>query len=299
MLRILFVGLIVAILGGFGWWYWHQATGGGVVRDSTPSWAIDSQHVIFASELNGKKQIVVADIAGRQRLSLMTTRSNEGSPSYSPDGQTIAFESDRDGNPEIYKVRANGEAQQPLTKHPARDLSPSWSPDGRWIVFVSDRDNPEFDIYRMDTEGKNVERLTNGGPHALPQYSPDGSQIAFQAVRDIYVLQMKSATVRRVTHEPMNGMYPTWSSDGSNIGFMSRRNGRTEIFTAQQSGAGQDLLVSMPTGDAIEPRWSPDGTHIAFVHVPNGRVQDNQDASQQRVVYVVDVKTKRLTRLSR
>jgi TolB protein len=299
MLRILFVGLIVAILGGFGWWYWHYATGGGVVRDSAPSWAPDGQHVIFSSEADGNSDLYVVDLRGRERMRVSQTASNEGHPAYSPNNDLIAFETDRDGNYEIYRERVNGEAPQRLTDHPARDMAPSWSPDGRSIVFMSTRDNPDFDVYRMDSDGKNVQRMTTGGTGLYPQYSPDGSQIAMHVARDIHVLSLKSGQVRRLTHEPLNGMYPTWAPDADQIAFMSWRNGRTELFTAKATGIEQNMLVSMPAGNAVDPRWSPDGEHIAFVHVPAGGAADVRDADQQRIIYIVDVKTRRLTRLSR
>jgi len=298
MLRILFVGLIVAILGGFGWWYWHYATGGGVVHDSGPSWAPDGQHVIFSSEADGNSDLYVVDLRGRERVRLCQTASNEGHPAYSPNNDSIAFETDRDGNYEIYKARVNCEAPQRLTDHPGRDMAPSWSPDGRSIVFMSTRDNPEFDVYRMDSDGKNVQRMTTGGTGLYPQYSPDAGQIAMHVARDIRVLSLKSGQVRRLTHEPLNGMYPTWSPDSSQIAFMSWRNGRTELFTAKATGIEQSMLVSMPVGDAVDPRWSPDGEHIAFVHVRGGAA-DVRKADQQRIVYIVDVKTRRLARLSR
>jgi Tol biopolymer transport system component len=301
MLRILFVGLLVAILGGFGWWYWHYATGFGVVHDSAPSWAPDSRHVIFSAESDGKSDLYSVDLAGRERQRLTQTPSNEGHPAFAPDGSAIAFDTDSDGNYEIYKMRPNAEApaRQRLTDHPARDLAPSWSPDGRWIVFMSNRDNPEFDVYRMDADGKNVQRITTGGTGMYPQYAPDGGQIAMHVARDVYVLGLKSATMRRLTHEPLNGMYPTWSSDASQLAFMSWRNGRTELFTAKATGIDQQMLVSMPSGHAVDPRWSPDGSHIAFVHVPAGGTADVSRAGQQRIIYIVDVRTRRLTRLSR
>jgi TolB protein len=253
MLRILFVGLIVAILGGFGWWYWHYATGGGVVHDSAPSWAPDGQHVIFASEADGNSDLYVVDLRGRERARVSQTASNEGHPAYSPNNDLIAFETDRDGNYEIYRARVNGEAPQRLTDHPARDMAPSWSPDGRSIVFMSTRDNPEFDVYRMDSDGKNVQRMTTGGTGLYPQYSPDGGQIAMHVARDIHVLSLKSGQVRRLTHEPLNGMYPTWSPDAGQIAFMSWRNGRTELFTAKATGIEQSMLVSMPAGRCGRP----------------------------------------------
>lgn len=298
ILRVLFVGLIVAILGGFGWWYWRYATGGGVVHDSAPSWAPDSRHVIFSSEADGQSDLYVVDLAGRERQRL-DTPGNEGHPAYAPNGNVIAFDTDRDGNDEIYTMRPNGEAQQRLTDHPGRDIAPSWSPDGRRIAFMSNRDNPEFDVYRMDADGKNVQRMTTGGTGMYPQYSPDGSQIAMHIARDVHVLLLQSQQLRRLTYEPMNGMHPTWSSDGSQLAFMSWRNGRTELFTAKASGRDQQMLVSMPTGDAVDPSWSPDAGHIAFVHVPGGGGSDVRNADQQRIIYIVDVRTRRLTRLSR
>ena len=299
MLRLLFVGIMVALVGGFAWWYWQQAAGGGVIREGAPSWSPDSKQIVFYAEQNGKADIWVTDLSGRNRQYLTNTASDEGAPAYSPDGKLIAFDTDRDGNFEIYVMNADGNAPRRLTNHPGRDLAPAWSPDGRHIVFMSTRDNPEFDIYSLDIDSGNIERLTNGSSNWFPQFSPDGSQIALHIMRDVHVYSMKTRTLRRVTYEPLNGMYPTWSSDGSQIAFMSWRNGRTEIFTAKASGTDQQLLVSMPTGDAVDPRWSPNGEYIAFVHVPRGGVGEKQDASQERTIYVVDVKTKRLTRLSR
>ena len=302
LLRILFVGLIVAILGGFGWWYWSYETHSGVVRDSAPSWATDSQHVMFSSEVDGTSDLYIVNLTGRERLNLTETPgSNESHPAAATNGSAIAFDSDRDGNWEIYRSRPDGVAPLRLTTHAAEDRAPSWSPDGRTIVFMSNRDTPEFDVYRMDADGKNVQRMTTGGMAKYPQFAPDGAQIAMQIARDIYVLSLKTNQLRRLTHEPANGMYPTWSSDASQIAFMSWRNGRTELFTAKANGMDVDpqMLVSMPAGDAVDPRWSPDGERIAFVHLPDGGAAEVRSADQQRIVYIVDVKTRRLTRLSR
>jgi len=37
---------------------------------------------------------------------------------------------------------------------------PAWSPDGSSIAFVSGRDNPQGDIYVVDADGSNMQRLT-------------------------------------------------------------------------------------------------------------------------------------------
>ncbi len=44
---------------------------------------------------------------------------------------------------------------------PDRDWDPFWSPDGSRIVFQSDRDGEEDEIYVMDADGSNQQRLSN------------------------------------------------------------------------------------------------------------------------------------------
>ena len=300
-LRLVFGAILLAVIGAFGWWIWRGVTERGVVREGAPAWSPDSTRIVFYAETDGKADLWVTDMTGSGRQPLTSTpQFSEGAPAFSPSGREIAFDTDRDGNFEIYVMQADGGAPRRLTDHPARDLAPAWSPDGRHIVFMSTRDNREFDIYRMNaSDGGNVERLTNGSSNWFPQVSPDGVQIAMHVMRDVHLLNLKTRQLQRLTYDPSNGMYPTWSPDGTQIAFMSWRNGRMEVFTAKSNGADQQVLVTMLTGDAVDPRWSPNGEYIVFVHVPDGGVTDAQRAGQERILYVVDVKTKKMRRLSR
>jgi len=52
------------------------------------------------------------------------------------------------------------------------------------ILFWSDRDG-NGEIYRMDTEGSNVTRLTSNNSNDFnPQWSPDRKKIVFESARD-------------------------------------------------------------------------------------------------------------------
>ena len=63
---------------------------------------------------------------------------------------------------EGYVADRDGNILRRLTKSKSADTSASFSADGRKIVFVSDR--PGFpQIYMMDAEGGNMERLTEAG----------------------------------------------------------------------------------------------------------------------------------------
>lgn len=297
--RLAIAGAVIVLLGAGFWWWAGRAS---VVREGAPGWSPDGRRIVFyAEQATGKSDLFVmnADGSGRRPV-LQTPGAGEGAPAFSPTGDEIAYDTDRDGNFEIYVMNANGSNPHRLTDHPARDLAPAWSPDGAHIVFMSDRDaRPEFDVYRMRADGTNVERLTEGATHWFPQYSPDGTKIAMHVWRDVHVMDAATRALTRLTVDPSNGMYPTWSPDGKRLAFMSWRSGPTEIYTMNADGTDQRLLVRMKTGSALDPRWSPSGDRIVFVHVPEMSVHDRQDGGESREIYVVEVATGALTRLSR
>ena len=149
----------------------------------------------------------------------------------------IAFVSDRDGNPEIYVMDADGGNQQRLTENRHDDWDPSWAPDGKRIVFFSNRDGhvmggrPTFEIYVMDADGGNQQRLTNNRHDDWdPSWSPDGKRIAFVSKRDkkvknfvptfeIYVMDADGGNQQRLTENRQNDLSPSWAPDGKRIVF--------------------------------------------------------------------------------
>lgn len=289
--------LLGALAIGGVWWIWqHQTTY--PTRDGAPSWAQDGRHLVFYSERGGKADLFVMDDKGGDvRQLTRTPAANEGGAAFSPDGKRIAFDTDRDGNDEIYVMDTDGQNPRRLTRHAARDLAPAWSPNGAQIVFLSDRDrrkDKEFDIYRMDADGSSVERLTSKEANWFPQYSADGGRVAFQVGRGIEIMDLGSHARRKVTGDPADGMYPTWSPDGRRLAFVSWRNGRGELFTMNTDGTGQERVVTMPVGSTVDPRWSPAGDRLAFVHLP-----DDGAGAQRRIIYVAELGTGRLTRLSK
>jgi Tol biopolymer transport system component len=60
-----------------------------------------------------------------------------------------------------------------------------------------------------------------------------------------------------------------WSPDGSQIAFVSNRDGNSEIYVMNSDGTGLTRLTDNPDDD-VNPRWSPDGSMIAFWTNRNG-----------------------------
>ena len=110
------------------------------------------------------------------------------------------------------------------------------------------------------------------------------ARIAFVSERDgnmeIYVMDNDGGNPRRLTNNPLDEWYPSWSPDGKRIAFTSMKNGGNwEIYVMDADGGNQRNLTKNPFSDR-DPSWSPDGKRIAFV--------SNRDEDENREIYVMD-----------
>jgi dipeptidyl aminopeptidase/acylaminoacyl peptidase len=102
------------------------------------------------------------------------------------------------------------------------------SPDGKWIAFLSDRDGWDH-LYVMPAAGGQAVQITKGKFEAWrPQWSPDGTRIAFDAnepdkygTRHIYIATLgadpRRATIARITNDRGTNIAPQWSPDGTRL----------------------------------------------------------------------------------
>ena len=154
-------------------------------REGPPSWSPDGRKIAFVSAPNfgalDPRHIFVmnADGKGRRNLTGDTNLMYNWNPTWSPDGRKIAFQSQRpfEGY-DIYVITAEGKNLEQLTEE-GNNRMPAYSPDGRKIAFVSTRGG-DFNIYLMDTNGRNAVKLTRTPPgvdNIFPSWLPLGAFI--------------------------------------------------------------------------------------------------------------------------
>lgn len=122
-------------------------------------------------------------------------------------------------------------------------------------------------------QGKNTENVrqvtfTAFGADFDPMTSRDGKQVIFASTQhretaDIYIKNVNSRVVTRLTSDPAQDVMPSISPDGKFIAFCSNRMGTWDIYMMPTLGGKPVQLTSDNTHD-LHPSWSPDGTKIVF-----------------------------------
>jgi Tol biopolymer transport system component len=180
-----------------------------------------------------------------------------------------------DGNIDLYSVKPNGNALRRLTEVPAFDGCPAYSATGKSIAFCSARSGI-LEIWTMNANGTQQHQLTHTSGAGFPDYSPDGTKIAFfgrlpgDTNDDLFVVNTDGTGLVRLTNDPGNDQYPAWSPNGSKLAFLSTRSGVAQVWVMDANGRNPQQLTSDPAPKDQVPDWSPDGTEIAYASLATG-----------------------------
>jgi dipeptidyl aminopeptidase/acylaminoacyl peptidase len=205
-------------------------------------------------------QIWLADAVSGKSIQLTRGDKSSTNPRWSPDGKWLAFTSNRleDKNQLFLIDPTGGEAQQ-LTRSETAVGNFSWSDDGRTIAYTAgeptaqplkDRKDyyGDYDVIRAGynyvhlwtidvaeamkapSPGKQRTKKSDFSVDSF-DWSPDGSSIVFSATinpdliqgmtADIYLLNLKDDSVRKIVTTPGPDNNPRFSPDGKQIVFSS------------------------------------------------------------------------------
>ncbi len=259
-----------------------------------------------------------ADSVARELVSEEKSGSQQNvGPSVSPNGELMVFASERSQFAiELFVADARtGEVVRKLTET-TRDphfeslqwlaSSGAWSPDGqRFALAAVTRGQPVISVFDPRSGRKVREvRVPEVGEIFNPTWGPEGRRIAFSAqvggYLDLYVLELESGELRRLTDDEYAELHPTWSPDGEHLAVATDRYstdlqrlrpGQWRLALVDPETGSFRELPHLPSGKHINPQWSPDSEDLYFVsnyggvanvyrlHLPDGsfhRVTDVQ-----------------------
>ncbi len=211
--------------------------------DRQPAVSPDGSRVAYVSNKHGQAQgnVYLYDILkGTHTRVTYRPQGLDSMPAWSPlkDGQgqhsELIIVSDLYSKiPQLYRVNIPTGTWTQITYSQYPISSPHVSPDGRYIAYTMDV-NGNTDIYVMDYDGRNVQRITSHpkqdqNPKWCPKWDT-GYWIAFESDRtgdwNVYLINPFTKEERPVTQHPGADFAPAWSPapDGKSLVFVSDRD---------------------------------------------------------------------------
>ena len=269
-------------------------------EDTMPSWSPDDTEIAFASTREGGQSVWAVNVADGRERAVTRSAGPVDAPSWSAAGRIVYHSGAERGS----RLEVDG---KPLTGgENAFAFRVSWaSPTD--FYYVSDGR-----IRRRSVNGGNAETVDfkatmqvtrvltkhkrdfdSVAPRPVlgvvrPVISPDGKQVAFAAVGDIYVMPV-GGKAENITKDKYLDTDPAWSPDGSQLAWSSDKGGPLLQLWIRDMKTGRDRqLTNMPT-QPMGAVWSPDGQRIA--------VFDVDGMWRAASISVIDVATGKVTKI--
>jgi Tol biopolymer transport system component len=217
-------------------------------------------------------------------------------PAISPDGKWIAFLSTRSlFSTDLYLAEAStGKIVRKLTSTATDPHTSSiqfiysagaWDSASQQLVVGTVASGRAvlaiFDAQKGDRTREipvgDVDEILN------PTWSPDGKAIAFTGMQrgltDLFVYDLSTSTLRRLTNDAYAEIHPAWSPDGTRIAFATDR--LTSDLSTLAIGPYKLAVINPATGaiEAVQgfegakhlnPQWSPDSQALYFISDRSG-----------------------------
>jgi Tol biopolymer transport system component/DNA-binding winged helix-turn-helix (wHTH) protein len=206
---------------------------------------------------------------------------------WATDGQSLVYSASHASSTQNYLWRiALAGPTEPVRLELARDraFDPAISRQTSKLAFVQTNTNHQILTWTEGAQMKVV--LESSMMEDTPQYSPDGTRIAFGSNRsgrgyELWVGNRDGSNLVQLTEGL--GRYqgsPRWSPDGRLITFESQRENDTWDIYVIPAGGGQPRLITPFPSTEVVPSFSRDGRWIYFASDRSGKFEIWRSPSQ-------------------
>lgn len=238
-------------------------------RDAYPSFSHTGSHLAFTRAGRGVTELMIHDFASGVETRLTYDYRGVLGVTWLPNSMDLLFSSNRRGPWQMWRIPHTGGKPQWVSLAGWNLKQPTTARTGSRVVYENwAYDNNIWRVALTDSTAKPEQLIASTLWEFSPNYSPDGSKVAFVSNRsgqyEVWTADADGRNPAQVTR--LEGSIiglPQWSPDGRSLAFDARPQANSHLYVVNATG-GIAQQITQDTTDVVAVRWSRDGESLYF-----------------------------------